>query len=89
MVLIGGKQMRDIDRAVELLKPLFTGLAEGRNEIVDIYADVYNGEDYITKNVISNITTIDLSNRNMYSLNGIEIFTQMLYLQDILLPHML
>ena len=33
----------------------------------------YNGEDYITKNVISNITTIDLSNRNMYSLNGIEI----------------
>ena len=34
----------------------------------------YNGEDYITKNVISNITTIDLSNRNMYSLNGIEIF---------------
>ena len=34
----------------------------------------YNGEDYITKNVISNIMTIDLSNRNMYSLNGIEIF---------------
>lgn len=44
--------MRDIDRAVELLKPLFTGLAEDRNETVDIYADVYNGEDYI-------IVTID------------------------------
>ena len=36
-------KMRDIDRAVELLKPLFTGLAEDRNETVDIYADVYNG----------------------------------------------
>ena len=32
--------MRDIDRAVELLKPLFTGLAEDREETVDIYADV-------------------------------------------------
>lgn len=39
--------MRDIDRAVELLKPLFNGLAEDRNETVDVYADVYNGEDYI------------------------------------------
>ena len=47
--------MRDIDRAVELLKPLFNGLAEDRNETVDVYADVYNGEDYITKNVISNM----------------------------------
>ena len=36
---IGGKRMRDIDRAVELLKPLFTGLAEGRNETVNIYAN--------------------------------------------------
>lgn len=39
--------MKDIDRAVELLKPLFNGLAEDRNETVDIYADVYNGEVYV------------------------------------------
>lgn len=39
--------MRDIDRAVELLKPLFNGLAEDRNENVDIYADVYNGVSYV------------------------------------------
>ena len=39
--------MRDIDRAVELLKPLFNGLAEDRNETVDIYADVYNGVSYV------------------------------------------
>lgn len=39
--------MRDIDRAVELLKPLFTGLAEDRKETVNVYADVYNGEYYI------------------------------------------
>lgn len=39
--------MKDIDRAVELLKPLFNGLAEDRNETVDIYADVYNGEAYV------------------------------------------
>ena len=39
--------MRDIDRAVELLKPLFNGLAEDRNETVDIYTDVYNGESYV------------------------------------------
>lgn len=39
--------MRDIDRAVELLKPLFNGFAEGRNKTVDIYADVRNGESYV------------------------------------------
>lgn len=39
--------MRDIDRAVELLKPLFNGLADDRNETVDIYADVYNGVSYV------------------------------------------
>ena len=39
--------MRDIDRAVELLKPLFNGLAEDRNETVDIYADIYNGVSYV------------------------------------------
>lgn len=41
------REMRDIDRAVELLKPLFNGLAEDRNETVDIYADIYNGVSYV------------------------------------------
>ncbi len=39
--------MREIDKAVKLLKPLFEGLAKDRNATVDVYADCYNGEDYI------------------------------------------
>ena len=35
----------------------------------------YNGEDYITKNALSNIRTLDLSNSNLTSLEGIEIFS--------------
>lgn len=42
----------------------------------------YNGEDYITKNTISNIMMLDLSNRNMNSLDGIEIFNN-IYIIDI------
>lgn len=34
----------------------------------------YEGEDYITKNVISNIKNLDLSNSNITSIEGIEIF---------------
>ncbi len=34
-----------------------------------------DGEKYITKNAISSIRTVDLSNRNMSSLEGIEIFS--------------
>lgn len=39
--------MREIDKAVELLKPLFKGLAEGRCDSVDVYTEDYHGEDYI------------------------------------------
>ena len=39
--------MREVDKAVELLQPLLNGLAEGRKETVDVYADVYYGDDYI------------------------------------------
>lgn len=39
--------MREVDKAVELLQPLFNGLAEGRKETVDVYADVCYGDDYI------------------------------------------
>ena len=42
------RQMREVDKAVELLQPLLNVLAEGRKETVDVYADVYYGDDYIT-----------------------------------------
>ena len=61
-------KMRDIDRAVELLKPLFTGLAEGRNETVDIYADVYNGEDYITVTIDKAKYEINVTAENIRSI---------------------
>jgi hypothetical protein len=44
---VGHIKMREIDKAVELLKPLFDGLAQGRNETVEVYTECYNGEDHI------------------------------------------
>ena len=41
------RKMREVDKAVELLRPLLNGLAEGRKEVVNVYADVCEGEDYI------------------------------------------
>ena len=43
------------------------------NNYEHIFID-YQGEDYITKNTISNITSLDLSNKDISSLDGIEIF---------------
>ena len=60
--------MRDIDRAVELLKPLFNGLAEGRNETVDIYADVYNGESRIVVIVNNAKYEINVTAENVRSM---------------------
>ena len=60
--------MRDIDRAVELLKPLFNGLAEGRNETVDIYADVYNGESRIIVTVNNAKYEINVTAENVRSM---------------------
>ena len=60
--------MRDIDRAVELLKPLFNGLAEGRNETVDIYADVYNGESCIVVTVNNAKYEINVTAENVRSM---------------------
>lgn len=37
----------------------------------------YNGEEYITKNALANINILDLSNSNISSLEGIEIFTNL------------
>lgn len=60
--------MRDIDRAVELLKPLFVGLAEDRNETVDIYVDVYNGENYITVTIDKAKYEINVTAENVRSI---------------------
>lgn len=60
--------MRDIDRAVELLKPLFNGLSEGRNETVDIYADVYNGESRIVVTVNNAKYEINVTAENVRSM---------------------
>ena len=38
--------MREIDKAVELLRPLLEGLAKDRDRMVDIYS-VCIGEDFI------------------------------------------
>lgn len=39
--------MREVDKAIKLLRPLFNGLAEGRNETVEIYAEKHCEENYI------------------------------------------
>lgn len=60
--------MREVDRAVELLKPLFNGLAENRNETVDIYADVYNGESRIVVTVNNAKYEINVTAENVRSI---------------------
>ena len=48
-----------------------------RNYIIDNYKHLfinYNGEEYITKNILSNIRSLDLSNKELTSIDGIEIF---------------
>lgn len=60
--------MRDIDKAVELLKPLFNGLAEDRNETVDIYTDVYNGESYVVVTIDKAKYEINVTAENVRSI---------------------
>jgi hypothetical protein len=61
-------EMRDIDRAVELLRPLFNGLAEDRNETVDIYADVYNGVAYVVVIIAGAKYEINVTAENVRSI---------------------
>lgn len=60
--------MRDIDRAVELLKPLFSGLVEDRNETTDIYADVYNGTSYVIVIISGAKYEINVTGENVRSI---------------------
>lgn len=60
--------LRDIDRAVELLKPLLTGLAEDRDKTIDVYADVYNGKSHIVVTVNNAKYEINVTAENVRSM---------------------
>ena len=67
-MLNGGKRMSEVCKAVKLLRPLLEGLAEDRNETVDVYADVYNGEDYITVTIDKAKYEINVTAENVRSI---------------------
>lgn len=60
--------MREIDKAIKLLQPLFNGLAEDRNETVDIYTDVYNGESYVVVTIDKAKYEINVTAENVRSI---------------------
>lgn len=60
--------MKDIDKAVELLKPLFAGLAEGRNETVDIYTEKHYDEDFIIVTINKAKYEINVTAENVRSI---------------------
>lgn len=64
----GCKGMNEVCKAVKLLRPLLEGLAEDREETVDIYADVYNGEDYITVTIDKAKYEINVTAENVRSI---------------------
>lgn len=64
----GCKRMSEVCKAVKLLRPLLEGLAEDREETVDVYADVYNGEDYITVTINKAKYEINVTAENVRSI---------------------
>lgn len=64
----GCKRMSEVCKAVKLLRPLLEGLAEDREETVDVYADVYNGEDYITVTIDKAKYEINVTAENVRSI---------------------
>lgn len=60
--------MREVDKAVELLQPLFNELAEGRKETVYVYANVYDGEDYIIVTINKAKYEINVTAENVRSM---------------------
>ena len=58
--------MREIDKAVELLRPLLEGLAKDRDRMVDIYS-VCIGEDFIVV-AIDNVYQINVTGKNVRSI---------------------
>ena len=60
--------MREIDRAIELLQPLLNGLAEGRNEAVEIYTEKYYDEDFIIVTIDNAKYEINVTAENVRSI---------------------
>ena len=60
--------MREIDRAIELLQPLLNGLAEGRNEVVEIYTEKYCDEDFIIVTIDNAKYEINVTAENVRSI---------------------
>lgn len=60
--------MREIDKAVELLRPLFEGLAKGRNETVDVYTECDSyGEEYIVTVIDGHKYEVNVTAENVRS----------------------
>lgn len=55
--------MREVDKAVKLLRSLFNGLAEDRNETVEVYAEKH----YERRNGKQNNQICNAENRNKKS----------------------
>lgn len=60
--------MREIDRAIELLQPLLNGLAEDRNETVEIYTEKYYDEDFIIVTIDNAKYEINVTAENVRSI---------------------
>ena len=63
----GDHSMREIDKAVELLRPLLEGLAKDRDRMVDIYS-VCIGEDFIVVAIDNVRYQINVTSENVRSI---------------------
>lgn len=57
--------MREVDRAVELLTPLFKGLAEERDDTVNVSSVCRHGEKYITVAINQGKYEINVTGENL------------------------
>lgn len=60
--------MREIEKAVSLLKPLLEGLAKDRGDTVDVHADCYNGEYYIVTVINNSKYEVNVTSENVRSM---------------------
>ena len=67
--------MREIDKAIELLKPLLKGMAKERNCVVDIKATDINGFDFITVTINEGKYEIPVACMNMRAIIKVVVDT--------------
>ena len=60
--------MREVDRAVELLTPLFYGLAEERKDTVSVSSECRHGEKYIIAAINQGKYEINVTGENLRSM---------------------